>query len=349
MQQQAMKKQILLLAAAAVFSIGGVVAQNQVDNQGRRQGHWMRTDKDGTKIFEGDFVDGLETGVFTYYYSDGTVRIRNTFTTPGRICTHEAYDEQGHLLARGTYNQRNRDGRWQFFAPDGHLVKEASYRMGVKEGLHAIFTANGDTAESALWQNGHRHGRWWKRIGEHGYITATYVHGGLEGTLVEYDNDGHLVRRSLYKDAFKHGLTQLFEGETLTVEESWTHGILSDRRIRILAPTEEFISVHDIVCLAPKGKAKVQILLRDGTTKEALESSEVIYDRLGTEYFAFANHKNRIMVALHSVQGTSTDADGRDILLLDPQPSFPIFLDEDGLKMVRSRQYEENSPLDQLH
>ena len=345
---QAMKRHHLLLAAASLLILGTAAAQNQVDNQGRRQGHWMRTDKDGSKIFEGEFVDGLETGTFTYYYPDGTIRIRNTFTTPGRICTHEAYDEQGRLLARGTYNQRNRHGQWQFFATDGHLVKEATYNMGVKEGLHVIYTPSGDTAESTHWLNGHRHGRWWKRLIGQGYITATYNNGGVEGTLVEYDDQGHLARRSLYHNGFKHGLTQRFEADTLTVEETWHNGTLTDRRIRLLTPNPQFISVLDIVCLTPKGKSKTLLFLRDGTTLEALEPSETIYDRLGTEFFVSANRKNRVMVDFHSVQAASTDSEGRDILILEPQPPFPIYLDEDGLKMVRSRQYQDHSPLDQM-
>ena len=40
--------------------------------------------------------------------------------------------------------------------------------------------------------------------------------------------------------------------------------------------------------------------------------------------------------------------EGRTVLLLEPQPDFPIYPDEDGLKMVRSRQYEDDSPLDRL-
>ena len=42
------------------------------------------------------------------------------------------------------------------------------------------------------------------------------------------------------------------------------------------------------------------------------------------------------------------DAEGRDILMIEPQPDFVIFPDEDGQKMVRSRQYEDDSPLDKI-
>ena len=338
----------LFLAAAMLLTSVGAVAQNTIDKQGRRQGHWVRTDKDGSKIYEGTFVDGLETGVFTYYYHDGSVRMRNTYTEPGRICSHEAFDEQGHLLATGTYNQRNRDGQWKFYNENGRLVKEAEYKMGVKHGLHVIYTAKGDTAEVTHWSDNHRNGRWWKRIGLNGYITGVYVRGGLEGRLVEYDDNGLLIREGYYQDGFRHGAYRFFEDRHLTIDETWNHGTLSDRRVRLLTPDTEFVSVRDIACLAPQGKAKTVVYLKDGSKKVSHENSEALYDRLGSEFFAYANLKSRILVSTSCVQGVTKDAEGRETLILEPQPDFTIFPDEDGLKMVRSHQYEEDSPLEKL-
>lgn len=335
-----MKKHILFLAAAMVITAVSASAQNQVDKQGRRQGHWIRTDKDGSKIFEGDFKDGLETGTVTYYYSDGTVRIRNTYTEPGRVCQHEAYDEQGRLLARGQYNQRNRDGLWQFFAEDGRLVKEASYRMGIKEGRHIVFDRSGDTAEVCHWQNNHRHGRWWKRIGQKGYITATYVNGNIEGRLVEYDDEGRLAREGHYSGGQKHGDYRYYENGTLTVKERWNYGLMNDREILVSTPTPSFVSIHDIVCMAAQGKAKTIVLLRDGTKLVANEAYEPISNRAGDELFALANRKSRISVARSCIQGIGVDSEGRDILLLTPQPDFAIFPDEDGKKMVHATQID---------
>ena len=337
---------LFLLFLLFLLLSSSLAAQNTVDKQGRRQGHWVRVDKDGSKIYEGDFKDGLETGVFTYYYNDGTVRIRNTYTEPGTVCRHEAYDEQGHLLAKGVYNRRNRDGRWQFFAEDGRLVKECDYKMGVKHGRHVVFTHSGDTAEVATWDNNRRHGRWWKRIGNTGYITGTYVKGGLEGRVVEYDDAGRLVRDGHYRDGLKHGSYRYFENGKLTIDETWNIGNLTDRRVLLTTPNDEYVSVFDIVCLAPQGKAKVIVFMTDGTTKVTHESADVLYDRLGNGLFDYANRKSRVLVARQHVQGVGKDAEGRDILLLEPQPDFVIFPDEDGLKMVRSRHYEDESPLD---
>lgn len=343
-----MKKHIFFLAAAMVLSAVSATAQNQVDKQGRRQGHWIRTDKDGSKIFEGDFVDGQETGVFTYYYHDGTVRIRNTYTEPGKRCLHEAYDEQGHLLARGEYNQRNRDGLWRFYAEDGHLVKEASYKMGVKDGQHVVFENNGDTAEVANWENNHRHGRWWKRIGKKGFITGNYQNGGLEGRLVAYDDEGRLSREGSYSGGLKHGDYKYYENGTLTIRERWNYGIMNDREILLPCPEPRWVSIHDIACMAAQGKAKTIVLLRDGTKLTAQMAYDPVFSRAGDELFSLANRKSHVSVARSCVQGLSKDNEGRDILLLEPQPDFTIFPDEDAIKMVQSIRYEEHSPLEEI-
>lgn len=341
-----MKKSTLIAAMALTMLALGAEAQNTVDKQGRRQGHWVRTDKDGTKLFEATYIDGLEVGTSTYYYADGTVRIRNTFTEPGVRCMHEAYDEQGHLLAMGEYCQRNRDGEWKFFAKDGRLLKEAVYKMGIKEGLHVIFDKQGDTAEVTHWHNNQRHGRWWKRIGEKGYITGNYVSGSMEGRLVEYDDRGALAREGYYQNGLKHGTYRFFEHGRLTVDERWNHGILSDRKILLLAPEAQFTSIYDIACLAAQGKNRVVVVLTDGTKLIAQESADVVYDRLGNERFTLANRKSRIMVAREAAQRIGKDKEGREILIMEPQPDFAIFPDEDCIKMVNAKQYDEHSPLD---
>ncbi|MBP3762597.1 MAG: hypothetical protein J6I49_01810 [Bacteroidales bacterium] len=336
-----MKSATSLLTAVATLCLCTAVAsaQNTVDSQGLRQGHWIRTDKDGTKLFEADYVDGLETGTSTYYYPSGLVRIRNTYSIPGVRCAHEAFDEQGRLLATGEYLQRNRDGLWKFYAADGHLVKEAYYSMGIKEGQHTVFDNQGDTAEITHWHNNQRQGRWWRRLGTKGYITGNYIDGNMEGQLLEYDDQGRVAREGNYLRGLKHGSYRIFEQGTLSVDERWNHGLMSERKIRLLCPEERFVSIFDIACLAPMGKNRVAVYLKDGSKLVAQEGADAVYARIGNSHFSLANRKGRIMVAADCIQGLGKDNEGRDILLLDPRPDFTIFPDEDGIKMASLRQH----------
>lgn len=323
---------VLLLALGL-----SAAAQNQIDKQGRRQGHWIRTDKNGAKIFEGDFKDGQETGTFNYYYPDGTLRLRNTYSIPGKYCKHEAYDEKGHLLATGFYNQKNRDSVWSYYNENGTLIKVASFRMGIKQGPHIIFTSKGDTAEYTTWKDNHRNGRWWKRVGENGYITGTYVHGGLEGRLVEYDENGKLCRDGNYKNGNKNGSYRYYEGGKLTIDETWNDGFLQDRKILVSTPQAQYISVTSIAYILPRQQQST-VYRMDGSVLKCDEAVETITNRVGSDNFLMVDQKGRISANASCIRGITRDTDGREILDLDPKPDFYVFPDEDCKKLVQSLQ-----------
>lgn len=336
-----MKCKVLLV----VLLMAGLAcqAQNQIDKQGRRQGHWLKTDKQGAKVFEGNFVDGMETGVFTYYYPDGKVRIRNEYTVPGKICKHSVYDQDGNMLAQGSFNQKNRDGLWQFYSKKGKLIKITNYKMGVRDGQQVIFNSNGDTAEVTTWSDNHRHGRWWKRIGMKGYITATYVHGGIEGRLVEYDDNGLLVREGTYVGGERDGHFLYYENGQRVVDELWRNGVMREKMVRLLLPEESMVSVNDINYMVPQGKTKTLVYLPDGTVILDMEEPERLFAHVGEGRFTLANKEARIMVATELIVGTTRDSQGREILDLDPKPDFDVFPDEDCLKMLHSLKMQQET------
>lgn len=331
-----MKIRSLIIALLCIGIVGPIMAQNKIDKQGRKQGHWVRADKDGAKIYEGTFKDNLEIDTFYYYYPDGTIRLRNIYTTPGRYCSHIAYDEKGRLVATGFYNQKNRDGEWRLYSESGNLVKIAHYRMGIHEGVQVIFTSKGDTAEVSNYTDNHRNGRWWKRIGEKGYITGTFVKGVLQGRLVECGEDGKLVREGNYVNGEKDGQYQYFEKGKLTIDESWKDGMLLDKKVLIMAPNEQFVSAFSIAYFYPKGAQKTIIYMKDGKVLTAQEDIETIYHRLGNEQFMTVDKKNRIAANQNCIIGFTVDSEGRQILQLDPKPSFSVFPDEDCKKLVES-------------
>ncbi len=337
-----MKRNVLLM----VLLVAGIAcqAQNQIDKQGRRQGHWLKTDKQGAKVYEGTFVDGMETGTFTYYYPDGTVRITNEYMVPGKVCRHRVYNQRGELLAEGNFNQKNRDGLWKFY--DGKHpkpVKMTTYKMGVRHGLQVIFNSEGDTAEVSTWNDNHRHGRWWKRIGKNGYITATYVHGGIEGRLVEYDENGQLVREGHYVNGDRHGAYRYYENGHMVIDETWSKGVMRERKVRLMVPEETFVSVYDINYMLPKGKTKTVVYLSNGTQLIDNEEPERLYSHVGDGRFTLANREARIMVATDLIVGTTRDPEGREVLSLDPKPDFQVFPDQDCLRMLHSLQMQQQT------
>ena len=331
-----MKIKHLFLCLFCLGAAFAAMAQNQVDKQGRKQGLWIRTDKDGSKIYQGTFKDNLEVDTFTYYYPNGQVRLRNVYSVPGKVCQHQAYDPEGHLLATGTYNQKNRDGEWKIYNESGRLVKIANYRMGVRQGLQVIFNSNGDTAEVSSFLDNHRNGRWWKRVGERGSISGTFVKGNLEGRLVELDDQGAMVREGFYKGGEKEGPYRYYENGQLTVEEQWQMGVLLDKKVLLTAANPQWVSIHEMAFFYPKGSDHCVVVKKDGSSIAAQEDVDLMAHRINSEIFSLINKTNRIYVNTHCVLGLTKDGEGREILHLDPAPSFSIFPDEDGMKCVKA-------------
>ena len=321
-------------------------AQNSIDKQGRKQGRWIKTDKQGHKIFEGTFKDGHETGVFEYYYSDGTVRLRNTFEgTDGKRCMHEAYDEKGRLVAKGGYCMKNRDGHWEFFAEDGRLIKQADYKMGVKEGMQVIFERNGDTAEVLTWKDNKKNGRWWKRTGTKAFLKGNYKDGALDGRLEEYGESGLLTHECTYSRGSKDGHSIYYENGLKSIDETWQKGFFVDRTVLVLeGKTAHYLSIYKIAYVVPvgQGQKKAIVYLTNGTKITATENPDDITSRLGDELFSMVNKKNRVVASTQCIKGIKHDSDGRDILDLDPEPPFVIFPDEDCIKLVQAMTNQKN-------
>lgn len=330
-----MKKFIIL--ASSLFLVTSLLsAQNRIDNQGRRQGRWIKTDTDGSRIFEGEFKDGKEVGVFNYYYPNGKLKIRNTFTIPGRYCSHEAFDKEGRLLTKGFFDQKNRDSVWLFYNEDGRLIKRATYRMGIKQGLHIVFTAQGDTAEVTNWLDNSRHGRWWKRIGKKGFITGNYMKGKMEGQLKEYDDNGKIARDGNYKNGLKDGNNTIYENGIATVMEVWQNGALASRNIKVTCPDERWISAFSIAYYMPKGSNGTNVYLNDGSRLQCSESPDLIGQRLADSPFVIVDRKSRLVANTNNIEGIEKDTEGREILKLAPATPFSIFPDDECKKMIRS-------------
>ena len=333
---------VLILSVLPLFA----VAQNQIDKQGRRQGPWTKVDKNNRKIYEGTFKDDHETGVFTYFYPNGAVRMKNTFTPDGKYCSHEVYSEKGHLLATGFYNQKNRDSVWHIYNEDGALVKINRYRMGVKWGTFYTFSPEGDTLEIFTWKDNKRHG-YARRVTREGYVEMHYVDGLLHGPMAEYAN-GKRIKEGQFENALRVGEWKRWIKGTLSVKENWRDGMLIDRKVLVLAiDVPKFVSTKEIAYFHKSGNSNTVIMLRDGKQMSSNEDFDSFSDKIGTENFVIVDRKNKVVAANDCVKGLSKDSEGRTILELNPQTRFNIFVDEkkdaDLIKMVEYLLQENNN------
>lgn len=339
-----MKSKIALLAILCLPLLG--IAQNQVDKQGRKQGAWTKVDKNNRKIYEGTFKDGHEVGVFTYYYPNGAIRMKNTFSEDGKYCSHEVYSEKGRLMATGFYNQKNRDSVWHIYNDDGALVKINRYRMGVKWGRFYTFSPEGDTLEIFTWKDNKREGQARRRTRD-GYVEMVYRNGLLDGLVTEYAN-GKKVEEGVYSNAMRQGEWKRWSNGVLSVKETWRDGMLIKREVwTITSDMPRFVKTSEIAYFYKRGSVTF-IMLRNGKMISSNEDIDVYFDKVGEDNFFTVDRKNKVVAAVDCIKGFSKDSEGRTVLKLEPKPdNFTIFVDEnkeDGrelIKMVNSFMEEQ--------
>lgn len=326
-----MKTKIIMALLALVPLMG--VAQNMMDSQGRRQGKWVKMDKNNRKIYEGTFKDGLEIGTFTYYYSDGTVRMKNTFLVDGKFCSHEAYDKNGKLMATGFYNQKNRDSVWNIYNAEGKLLKSETYKMGTKTGKSVLFSSTGDTIEIQYWNDNKKHGYWYRKVLD-GYLTGNYANNLLDGKYAEYRNN-KVVSEGNYSQGLRDGQWKFYDGNNLEVVEKWNNGNLHDRKVLIYTEQPQMISTDEIAYFYPKGRNTIVITM-DGTTMVDQENSHKLFEKVGEENFVILNNEKQLVAAYRCIVGFEKDEDGKEYVELSPKLSFNLYPDDNCRKLVES-------------
>ena len=326
-----MKTKIIMALLALVPLMG--MAQNMMDSQGRRQGKWVKMDKNNRQIYEGTFKDGLEIGTFTYYYADGTVRMKNTFLVDGKFCSHEAYDKNGKLMATGFYNQKNRDSVWNIYNAEGKLLKSETYKMGTKTGKSVLFSAKGDTIEIQYWNDNKKHGYWYRKVLD-GYLTGNYANNLLDGKYAEYRNN-KVVSEGNYSQGLRDGQWKFYDGNNLDVVEKWNNGNLHDRKVLIYTEQPQMISTDEIAYFYPKGRNTIVITM-DGTTMVDQENSHKLFEKVGEENFVILNNEKQLVAAYRCIVGFEKDEDGKEYVELSPKLSFNLYPDDNCRKLVES-------------
>ena len=68
-----------LLVSVFVMAPGAARAQNQMDEQGRKTGHWVVEYPNGKTMYEGDFLEGNPVGEMIRYTEEGHMKARIRF------------------------------------------------------------------------------------------------------------------------------------------------------------------------------------------------------------------------------------------------------------------------------
>lgn len=215
------------------FSLVSVAAfaQNKTDASGKKQGHWIKLDDDKKKIYEGNFVDNVPVGKFTYYYDTGIPWSITIFSNNGKVAHTQMFDAGGLLTGEGKYVNQKKDSLWKFYNREGKLLSIENYVNGVKNGVAIVYYSNGEMAEEKNWKNGVLDGLC-KKYFESGQLKfqRNYVNDKVEGKAMFYYPSGKLNIEGVYKNDLKEGAWNYYkEDGTLERTDIYLNGLFQGK------------------------------------------------------------------------------------------------------------------------
>lgn len=198
---------------------------NQTDDQGRKQGRWIKTAPDGTLIYEGQFVNDKPVGEFKRYYEDGSLKAEMNHHNDKTVYTQLYY--QGNepvLMAEGKYLNQQKDSVWRSYDPSGQLKSVDTYRNDKLNGRSVVYYPTGEVSEETTYKDDERHGDWVQyyrtgnkmaegkfendeRTGEYvkyypngkEWVKGKYIDGYKESTWIYGNEDGSIGQMVVYR------------------------------------------------------------------------------------------------------------------------------------------------------
>ncbi|MBL7904125.1 MAG: hypothetical protein JNL22_03790 [Bacteroidales bacterium] len=119
---------------------------------GKSEGIYTEYDENGQVIVQGEFLDGLEEGKWSYNLGDH--REEGTYRGGMRNGEWKYFYNDGTPEFQGSYIDDNPNGRHIWFWPDGKKKDEGEYINGMKTGDWIQYNADGTVFLVITYQNG---------------------------------------------------------------------------------------------------------------------------------------------------------------------------------------------------
>jgi antitoxin component YwqK of YwqJK toxin-antitoxin module len=223
---------ILLTIVVSIICSTWVLGQdndtiNKTDQKGNKQGFWKKINAEGRLQYEGQFINNIPTGTFTYYDSLGNVKAITKFSDNGKVANTQLF-QKGIKLSEGEYLNERKNGLWNYYNENSVLVAQESYVNGVPDGTWKIYYYEGSLLEEVPYVMGIKEGEWKQYFMDGAVKTkATYKNGKLEGLATFFHPNGRVFISGPYINNLKNGTWMHFSDKGVTEKrEEWVNGYL---------------------------------------------------------------------------------------------------------------------------
>lgn len=134
-----------------------------------KNGIFMKYAESGTKIEEGQYVNGKQDGLWIYHYPSGKIKATGKY----------AVGDGGNIGSSGV-PINGRSGNWIFYHENGKMNVNFNFSNGILNGKYMYFAESGTKTEEGQYVNGKQNDLW----------IYNYPSGKLKATGKFLDGDG---------------------------------------------------------------------------------------------------------------------------------------------------------------
>ena len=225
-----------LLSISLITISQSVQPVNQTDKEGKKQGHWIKKNKN-IIVYDGFFKDDHPVGEFRRYNDDNTIKSLLVYSADGKEADATIYHPNGFVASRGKYINQLKDGKWKFYSEytEGYLICEEEYSKNVKNGSSVKFYPEGEVAEKLIFKNDITQGEWTQYY-QNGVLClkTNYLNGRINGRFEVWFENGTKQLSGEYKNNIKEGRWIVYnKNGTIKYELDYVAGFTNNRQMEI--------------------------------------------------------------------------------------------------------------------
>lgn len=226
-----------MLAISALATSQTTSDINKTDQQGRKQGPWIKKYPNKNILYEGVFKDDHPVGELRRYNEDKTIKSILVFSDDGKEADATIFHPNGSVSTQGKYVNQRKEGKWKFFSSlvNGYLICEEEYSKNIRNGKSVKFFEDGTVAERINFVNDIRQGEWLQFYSNgKTFLKSYYKNGMLNGKMEVWFESGQIELSGYYKNNMREGHWQVYkEDGILKYELDYINGITKNRQMDI--------------------------------------------------------------------------------------------------------------------
>jgi Uncharacterized protein conserved in bacteria len=236
-----MNLKLFITASLLAISIGTAGQTethiNITDQQGRKQGHWIKKYPNEITMYDGYFKDDHPVGEFKRYFENQSIKSVLIYSDDGKKAIATFYHPNGNISSKGSYIDQMKEGKWQFFSAitNGYLISEEYYSKNLKNGLSLKFYPDSTIAERLTYLNDVKRGEWTQYYPSGAVcLKSNYLDGKINGKFEVWSENGSIEFSGQYKNDSRDGLWFIYKNDgTIKYKLEYLEGVTKDRQMDI--------------------------------------------------------------------------------------------------------------------